>query len=79
MLKFPGLVGISVTNQCNLNCIHCSNNSNDPLPDELTRQEIFSLIDEIADIGTMIIGYTGENLFADRISLISWNILGNGI
>lgn len=57
------MVGIALTNECNLNCIHCSNDSREPLPNELTTQEVFNIVDELAEIGTMIIGYTGGEPF----------------
>ncbi|KYK33850.1 MAG: hypothetical protein AYK19_12845 [Theionarchaea archaeon DG-70-1] len=50
---------VEVTNRCNLSCVHCANDSGDPLPDELTTQEIFSLIDTLSSMGVRKILLTG--------------------
>lgn len=50
---------IEITNKCNLSCVHCFNNSGDPLPNELTTQEILSLIDVLSSVGVHQITFTG--------------------
>lgn len=42
---------IEITNTCNLSCVHCVNDSGNPYPDELTTEEIFSLIDTLSSLG----------------------------
>jgi radical SAM protein with 4Fe4S-binding SPASM domain len=61
---------IEVTNRCPLDCSHCYNNL--PMADadaqkrELTREEHFRIIDELAEAGCMWLLYTGGEIFARR-------------
>lgn len=50
---------VELTNRCNLSCLHCTNNSGQPYPDELTTEEILSLIDTLSIMGITRIVLTG--------------------
>jgi len=50
---------IEITNNCNLNCIHCYNDSGHKGEDELTLEEIYQLIDEIKRLGVLKINLSG--------------------
>lgn len=59
---------ISVTNHCNLRCIHCHLSSGSPLENELTTEEICRLIQEAAELGVRRLVITGgEPLFRKDI------------
>ena len=68
--RVPLQVSIEVTRRCPLECLHCYNNL--PMGDldarqrELTKQEHFHLLDELADMGCFWILYTGGEIFARR-------------
>ena len=55
--RTPLSVSWTLTNRCNKKCIYCN------LPNiyskELTTKQIFSIIDELAELGTQRIGFTG--------------------
>lgn len=55
----PLNVEFNITNRCNLNCIHCKNNSGDVCSDELTTSEIKDVIDQISDINVFYLGIGG--------------------
>ena len=50
---------IELTNDCNLNCVHCYNDSGHKREDELTLEEIYQLIDEIKRLGVLKINLSG--------------------
>ncbi len=50
---------IDITNRCNLSCLHCVNDSGECYPDELTTDEIKSLIDTLSCMGVDIITFSG--------------------
>lgn len=52
MLSAPLRVQLQVTNQCLMRCRHCSQDTRDALPNELSLEEIKHLIDEMAAMGT---------------------------
>ena len=54
---------IELTNTCNLSCLHCFNNSGESHPNELTTQEILSLIDVLSSMGVHKITLTGGEPF----------------
>ena len=58
-LAAPARVYFELTRRCNLACRTCFNASHRPLPDELTTQEIFDLLDQLAALGTFEIRFTG--------------------
>lgn len=55
--RIPLNVSLSVTNRCNLNCTYCGiykRNQN-----ELSKEQIFSLIDELSEMGNQRLGFWG--------------------
>mgnify|MGYP001813542960 FL=1 len=49
-LKGPHIVAWESTVACNLACVHCrASAQTTPEPDELTTQEVFDLIDQLAE------------------------------
>jgi radical SAM protein with 4Fe4S-binding SPASM domain len=47
-LSAPIEVGLDVTSACNLKCLHCYASSNPrPLPNELTKEELINLVEEL--------------------------------
>ena len=67
----PLTVGWSLTNRCNHECKYCG------IPNvksnELTTEQIFSIIDELSELGTKIIQFTGgEPLLRDDIGKITY-------
>lgn len=55
----PYFAHVEITNRCNLSCLHCANSSGEPCPDELTTEEILSLIDTLSGMGVTRIVLTG--------------------
>ena len=49
----------SITEECDLHCKFCFADSTKPWPDELTTQEIYTLLDNIAEAGTQAIVFGG--------------------
>ena len=68
--RVPVNGSIEITNRCPLNCAHCYNNL--PMGDfvararELTTEEHFRLLDELAEMGTLWLLFTGGEIFARR-------------
>lgn len=68
--RAPLQVSIEVTRRCPLECAHCYNNL--PMGDleakqrELTKEEHFRLLDELAEMGTFWILFTGGEIFARK-------------
>ncbi|MBU7028525.1 MAG: radical SAM protein [Theionarchaea archaeon] len=59
-MKYPlERAQIEITNLCNLSCLHCFNDSGKPHPNELTTQEILSVIDTLSSMGVDNITLTG--------------------
>jgi len=48
-----------ITNGCNLRCKHCMVSSSAPLPDELSTQQAFDLIDQLSESEFKIIVFSG--------------------
>jgi MoaA/NifB/PqqE/SkfB family radical SAM enzyme len=66
--SFADIVFLEVTRKCNLHCKHCLNNSGKSLPNELSQDELKSLINEFANHGVQDIRFTGgEPLLYDGI------------
>lgn len=58
----PFKVDWEITYRCNLNCQHCYQTG--PTEDsELSTQKIFSVLDELADLGCLYITFTGGEIF----------------
>ena len=68
--RAPLQVSIEVTRRCPLECLHCYNNL--PMGDmdarrrELSKEEHFRVLDELADIGCFWLLYTGGEIFARK-------------
>ena len=68
--RAPLEASIEVTRRCPLECLHCYNNL--PMGDlrarsrELTREEHFQLLDELAEMGCLWLLYTGGEIFARK-------------
>jgi len=68
--RWPASGMIEMTWRCNLACAHCYNNL--PAGDlaarraELTREEHYRILDEMADAGCLWLLYTGGEIFARR-------------
>ena len=68
--RMPLQVAIEITRRCPLECLHCYNNL--PMGDtearrrELTKEEHFRVLDELADLGCFWILYTGGEIFARK-------------
>ena len=74
----PLFCQISVTNRCNANCRYC--NYRFRYPEEMTTQELLSVIDELAALGTRRISlWGGEPLLRDDIGEIVSHIKSKGI
>ena len=68
--RIPLQVAIEVTRRCPLECLHCYNNL--PMGDmeakrrELTKEEHFKMLDELAEMGCFWLLYTGGEIFARK-------------
>ena len=68
--RAPLEVSIEVTRRCPLECLHCYNNL--PMGDlqarrrELSTEEHFKLLDELAQLGCLWLLYTGGEIFARK-------------
>jgi radical SAM protein with 4Fe4S-binding SPASM domain len=68
--RAPLQVSIEVTRRCPLECLHCYNNL--PMGDmearrrELNKEEHFRVLDELAEMGTFWLLYTGGEIFARK-------------
>jgi radical SAM protein with 4Fe4S-binding SPASM domain len=49
----------NITNRCNLNCIHCSQNSGRKTSDELNLKEKLDVVDQLADANCAVILFCG--------------------
>lgn len=63
-----------LTNKCNLKCRHCSFDSGNSLPDELTTSEIFNVLDQIGEVMANRITFSGGEIFTkeDILSIIQY-------
>jgi radical SAM protein with 4Fe4S-binding SPASM domain len=73
-LSAPTEVHFNITNQCPLNCRHCTSDSGNQLPDEMTTAEIKKAIDVLAGMKVFHIAFGGGELFSrpDAIELASY-------
>lgn len=58
-LSAPLLVWLELTRNCNLRCMYCFTSAGEPLPGELTREEIFHVMEEMAGMGVVGLVLTG--------------------
>ena len=57
--RIPLLGTLEVTWRCNLSCKHCFCCPEDPLAEELSTEEIYRIIDEVAELGCFWLAFTG--------------------
>lgn len=55
------------TNECNLRCVYCCNNSNSESPDELSTEEAKGLIRQVAEFSKYFVIIGGEPLLRDDL------------
>ena len=71
LLSSPICIGIITTNRCNLKCRHCINNASSNQGMELSKEKIFSLIDQAYDMGVHYIDFNGGEFFMrDDVDLL---------
>ena len=74
---------IEITRKCNAKCIHCIINAGQEKPDEMTTQEILTLIEDMSDLGCQNIALTGGEpfvrkewpLFLQKISALNMQVI----
>jgi radical SAM protein with 4Fe4S-binding SPASM domain len=59
-------VTIEITTKCNFNCKHCCNESGTIKKENLTKEEILNIIDEMCVMGVERLGITGGEPFCDE-------------
>lgn len=59
-------VTIEITSKCNFKCRHCCNDSGNIESDNLTKEEIFNIIDELQVMKVDRLGFTGGEPFCDK-------------
>jgi radical SAM protein with 4Fe4S-binding SPASM domain len=68
--RAPLSVSIEVTRRCPLDCLHCYNNlamaDQEARSRELSKEEHFRLLDDLADLGCLWLLYTGGEIFARK-------------
>ena len=68
--RAPLSVSIEVTRRCPLDCLHCYNNlamaDQEARSRELSTEEHFRLLDDLADLGCLWLLYTGGEIFARK-------------
>ena len=66
--RAPLSVSIELTRRCPLECLHCYNNlamtDREACKQELSKEEHFRLLDDLADLGCLWLLYTGGEIFA---------------
>lgn len=55
----PLMVYIEVTNSCNLSCMHCYNRAGKRADNELTKKEMYKLIDELSTSNILFLAISG--------------------
>lgn len=60
--RHPDSVTFELTYGCNLRCVHCFNPTHRALPQELTTQEIRTILDQLAELGILTVTFTGGEL-----------------
>jgi len=70
---FPLRIMFELTYRCNFNCKHCYIPQNYRNYNELKTKEVFSILDQLADIGCFYLGFTGgEPFIREDILDILW-------
>jgi MoaA/NifB/PqqE/SkfB family radical SAM enzyme len=72
----PSQIVFNITNRCNLNCIHCFNNSKKKKNDDLHDDEVLHLVDQICEIKPYNICFSGgEPLLRKELLIYSSKML----
>ena len=58
-LRSPESVTFELTYGCNFRCVHCYNPTHRVLPQELTTEEVFSILAQLADLGVVELHFSG--------------------
>lgn len=67
-LSAPTYVGFALSYRCNLKCRHCYSNAGRKIPNELSTEECFDVIDQLAKMKVFQVGFTGgEPLMRENI------------
>ncbi len=61
--RSPESVTFELTYGCNLHCVHCYNPTHRALPRELSTEEIYSILNQVADLGVVNLTFSGGELF----------------
>ena len=78
--RVPIFVVICVTNRCNLRCAYCYEEVYDRQEGEFTKEAIFSLIDQLTDMGTRYVSINGgEALLRGDFKDIVDKVKSNGL
>jgi MoaA/NifB/PqqE/SkfB family radical SAM enzyme len=88
IFKAPIMVGLHITNSCNLHCKHCYMRAGKKFKNEMSLEEIKNLLDYLKEMGVMFIFITGgePTLRPDFVDIVNYlhhididfNILTNG-
>lgn len=63
--RVPGQAMIELTYGCNLRCVHCYNPTH-KAKGELATEQVYGIIDQLAEEGCLYLGFTGGELFTRR-------------
>ncbi len=69
-LSAPYRVQIQVTNRCNFSCPHCYVSSGNPLPEEMSFEQIKELLPRLKDWGVLQITWSGGEVFSRKNFLV---------
>lgn len=61
--RAPDSAMLELTYGCNLRCVHCYNPTHRSLPQELTTEEVCSILQQLADLGVLKLTFTGGEAF----------------
>ncbi|MGN1299237.1 MAG: radical SAM protein [Candidatus Scatovivens sp.] len=67
----PIYMTIGITSNCNYNCKHCGNNSNNKKETDLGQEEIYDLIDQMVEMNLLKLNFTGGEPTTD-IKLVDY-------
>lgn len=67
-LSAPTYVGFALSYKCNLKCRHCYSNAGSKISNELSTEECFNVIDQLAKMKVFQVGFTGgEPLMKENV------------
>lgn len=67
--RFPLHAMFELTYRCNFRCIHCyitDEQKKSKLKDELKTKDIFTILEQLKDLGTFYLGFTGGEIFCRK-------------